>query len=124
MPRMDARFAENLVRYWQNVKSQALGPDHSLGILSEVRIFYLYQTFLQLLYANFLKLGLWIAQIIFFNIFSFARSFFCTISLEPSNQTKCKYSNILFLRCAARIPFHLLPQYHHICISTTFEAMR
>lgn len=33
---MDARFAENLVRNWQNVKSQALGPDHSLGKLSEV----------------------------------------------------------------------------------------
>ncbi|KAG8377874.1 hypothetical protein BUALT_Bualt08G0079000 [Buddleja alternifolia] len=36
VPRMDARFAENLVRKWQNVKSLALGPDHCLGKLSEV----------------------------------------------------------------------------------------
>ena len=42
-PRMDAKFAEGLVRKWQNIKSQALGPDHSLGKLSEVRTFpYLY----------------------------------------------------------------------------------
>lgn len=34
---MDARFAENLVRKWQTVKSLALGPDHCLGKLSEVR---------------------------------------------------------------------------------------
>lgn len=36
MPKMDARFAENVVRKWQNVKSEAFGPDHSLGRLSEV----------------------------------------------------------------------------------------
>uniref|UniRef100_A0A5B7B7U1 Uncharacterized protein n=1 Tax=Davidia involucrata TaxID=16924 RepID=A0A5B7B7U1_DAVIN len=36
MPRMDARFAEDLVRKWQKIKSQALGSDHSLGKLSEV----------------------------------------------------------------------------------------
>ncbi|KAL2499417.1 Protein ACCUMULATION AND REPLICATION OF CHLOROPLASTS 6 [Abeliophyllum distichum] len=36
IPRMDARFAEILVRKWQNIKSQALGPDHFLGKLSEV----------------------------------------------------------------------------------------
>ncbi|XP_059633470.1 protein ACCUMULATION AND REPLICATION OF CHLOROPLASTS 6, chloroplastic [Cornus florida] len=36
MPRMDARFAEALVRRWQNIKSQALGPDHCLENLSEV----------------------------------------------------------------------------------------
>ncbi|KAI3464880.1 hypothetical protein Pfo_021543 [Paulownia fortunei] len=36
IPRMDARFAENLVRKWQSVKSLALGPDHCLGKLSEV----------------------------------------------------------------------------------------
>ncbi|GFS46449.1 chaperone DnaJ-domain superfamily protein [Actinidia rufa] len=35
-PRMDAKFAEGLVRKWQNIKSQALGPDHCLGKLSEV----------------------------------------------------------------------------------------
>ncbi|CAK9178455.1 unnamed protein product [Ilex paraguariensis] len=34
--RMDARLAEGLVRKWQNVKSQALGPDHCLEKLSEV----------------------------------------------------------------------------------------
>lgn len=38
IPRMDARFAENLVRKWQSVKSLALGPDHCFGELSEVRI--------------------------------------------------------------------------------------
>lgn len=37
IPRMDARFAENLVRKWQSVKSLALGPDHCFGELSEVR---------------------------------------------------------------------------------------
>ncbi|XP_071733208.1 protein ACCUMULATION AND REPLICATION OF CHLOROPLASTS 6, chloroplastic-like [Rutidosis leptorrhynchoides] len=36
IPRMDARYAEGLVRKWQNIKSQALGPDHSLAKLSEV----------------------------------------------------------------------------------------
>ncbi|XP_047320037.1 protein ACCUMULATION AND REPLICATION OF CHLOROPLASTS 6, chloroplastic [Impatiens glandulifera] len=36
IPRMDAILAETLVRKWQNIKSQALGPDHSLGKLSEV----------------------------------------------------------------------------------------
>ncbi|KAL8514633.1 hypothetical protein ACS0TY_013642 [Phlomoides rotata] len=38
IPRMDARFAENLVRKWQSVKSLALGPDHCFGELSGVRI--------------------------------------------------------------------------------------
>lgn len=37
VPRMDARFAEGLVRKWQNIKSQALGPDHCLQELPEVR---------------------------------------------------------------------------------------
>ncbi|KAK6938912.1 ARC6, IMS domain [Dillenia turbinata] len=36
VPRMDAKFAEGLVRKWQTIKSQALGPDHSLGKLPEV----------------------------------------------------------------------------------------
>ncbi|XP_077246462.1 chaperone DnaJ-domain superfamily protein [Tasmannia lanceolata] len=36
IPRMDARFAENLVRKWQNIKSQTLGPDHSVAKLPEV----------------------------------------------------------------------------------------
>ncbi|XP_027092127.1 protein ACCUMULATION AND REPLICATION OF CHLOROPLASTS 6, chloroplastic isoform X1 [Coffea arabica] len=36
IPRMDARLAENLVRKWQNIKSEALGPDHCLEKLSEV----------------------------------------------------------------------------------------
>lgn len=36
---MEARFAESLVRKWQNIKSQALGPDHRLEKLSEVKIF-------------------------------------------------------------------------------------
>lgn len=36
IPRMDARFAEGLVRKWQNIKSQALGPDHRSGKLAEV----------------------------------------------------------------------------------------
>ncbi|GFY95838.1 chaperone DnaJ-domain superfamily protein [Actinidia rufa] len=35
-PRMDAKFAEGLICKWQSIKSQALGPDHSLGKLSEV----------------------------------------------------------------------------------------
>ncbi|XP_048226801.1 protein ACCUMULATION AND REPLICATION OF CHLOROPLASTS 6, chloroplastic isoform X2 [Ricinus communis] len=35
-PRMDARFAEGIVRKWQNIKSQAFGSDHSLGKLHEV----------------------------------------------------------------------------------------
>lgn len=34
---MDARLAEDIVRKWQNIKSQAFGPDHSLGKLPEVR---------------------------------------------------------------------------------------
>ncbi|KAL6982717.1 Protein ACCUMULATION AND REPLICATION OF CHLOROPLASTS 6, chloroplastic [Sarracenia purpurea var. burkii] len=36
LPRMDAKIGEGLVRKWQNIKSQALGPDHCLGTLSEV----------------------------------------------------------------------------------------
>ncbi|KAJ0964252.1 hypothetical protein J5N97_029374 [Dioscorea zingiberensis] len=36
IPKMDARFAENLVCKWQNVKSHALGPDHCLAELPEV----------------------------------------------------------------------------------------
>ncbi|KAK2998481.1 hypothetical protein RJ639_023961, partial [Escallonia herrerae] len=36
MPKMGARYAEGLVRKWQKIKSQALGPDHGLGKLSEV----------------------------------------------------------------------------------------
>lgn len=40
--RMDARLAERLVRKWQNIKSQALGPDHCLGKLSEVRMHILF----------------------------------------------------------------------------------
>ncbi|XP_057793761.1 protein ACCUMULATION AND REPLICATION OF CHLOROPLASTS 6, chloroplastic isoform X1 [Salvia miltiorrhiza] len=36
VPRMDARFAENLVRKWQAVKSLALGSDHCFEKLSEV----------------------------------------------------------------------------------------
>ncbi|OAY67739.1 protein ACCUMULATION AND REPLICATION OF CHLOROPLASTS 6, chloroplastic isoform X1 [Ananas comosus] len=36
VPRMDARLAETLVRKWQNIKSLALGPDHSLAQLKEV----------------------------------------------------------------------------------------
>nr|GEV76317.1 hypothetical protein [Tanacetum cinerariifolium] len=36
IPRMDARFAEGLVRKWQDIKSQALGPDHCYEKLSEV----------------------------------------------------------------------------------------
>ncbi|XP_074273376.1 protein ACCUMULATION AND REPLICATION OF CHLOROPLASTS 6, chloroplastic [Silene latifolia] len=34
--KMDARLADALVRRWQNIKSQALGPSHSLDKLSEV----------------------------------------------------------------------------------------
>lgn len=37
LPRMDARFVEDIVRKWQNIKSQAFGPDHSIGKLPEVR---------------------------------------------------------------------------------------
>lgn len=37
LPRMDARFAEGIVRQWQNIKSLAFGPDHSLKKLPEVR---------------------------------------------------------------------------------------
>ncbi|KAK7291225.1 hypothetical protein RIF29_06191 [Crotalaria pallida] len=36
LPKMDARVAEALVRKWQNIKSQAFGPDHHLGRLQEV----------------------------------------------------------------------------------------
>ncbi|GKU90052.1 hypothetical protein SLEP1_g4099 [Rubroshorea leprosula] len=36
LPRMDARFAEHIVRKWQNIKSQAFGPDHCLDKLPEV----------------------------------------------------------------------------------------
>lgn len=35
---MDARFAEVLVRRWQNVKSQALGPNHNFETLPEVKV--------------------------------------------------------------------------------------
>ncbi|KAI3432032.1 uncharacterized protein J3R85_007697 [Psidium guajava] len=35
-PRMDAKLAESLVRRWQFIKSQALGPDHCLEKLPEV----------------------------------------------------------------------------------------
>lgn len=33
---MDAKLAEVMVKTWQNIKSQALGPSHSLEKLSEV----------------------------------------------------------------------------------------
>ncbi|OMO75324.1 hypothetical protein COLO4_26194 [Corchorus olitorius] len=36
LPRMDARIAESIVRKWQNIKTQALGPDHCLDKLPEV----------------------------------------------------------------------------------------
>ncbi|KAL5706584.1 Protein ACCUMULATION AND REPLICATION OF CHLOROPLASTS 6 [Ranunculus cassubicifolius] len=36
IPRMDASFAESLVRKWQDAKSQALGPDHSIAVLPKV----------------------------------------------------------------------------------------
>ncbi|EOY14922.1 PREDICTED: protein ACCUMULATION AND REPLICATION OF CHLOROPLASTS 6, chloroplastic [Theobroma cacao] len=36
LPRIDARIAEGIVRRWQNVKSQAFGPDHCLDKLPEV----------------------------------------------------------------------------------------
>lgn len=36
IPRMDATLAEKLVRRWQMIKSEALGPDHSFQKLSEV----------------------------------------------------------------------------------------
>ncbi len=36
---MDARIAEDLVRKWQNIKSQAFGPDHYLERLPEVSLF-------------------------------------------------------------------------------------
>lgn len=41
MRKMDARLAESLVHKWQNIKSQALGPGHCLGKLSEVKHFFL-----------------------------------------------------------------------------------
>lgn len=41
IPRMDARFAESVVRKWQSIKSLALGPDHCLGKLTEVRVYFL-----------------------------------------------------------------------------------
>lgn len=36
MTKMDARVAEEVVRKWQNIKSEALGPDHNLERLPEV----------------------------------------------------------------------------------------
>lgn len=41
---MDARLAETLVRKWQSVKSLALGPDHALSKLAEVKVqeFFIY----------------------------------------------------------------------------------
>lgn len=36
--RMDARIAEGIVRKWQNIKSEAFGPDHRLDKLPEVMI--------------------------------------------------------------------------------------
>ncbi|KAG4200087.1 hypothetical protein ERO13_A05G188200v2 [Gossypium hirsutum] len=36
LPRMDARIAEGIVRKWQNIKSEAFGPDHRLDKLPEV----------------------------------------------------------------------------------------
>lgn len=36
VPKMDARLAENLVRKWQMLKSQALGPNHAVSRLSEI----------------------------------------------------------------------------------------
>ncbi|KAK7860322.1 protein accumulation and replication of chloroplasts 6 [Quercus suber] len=36
LPKMDARIAEDLVRKWQNIKSQAFGPDHYIERLPEV----------------------------------------------------------------------------------------
>ncbi|KAL4187704.1 hypothetical protein AMTRI_Chr09g40300 [Amborella trichopoda] len=36
IPRMDARLAENIVRKWQDIKSQALGRRHDLAKLPEV----------------------------------------------------------------------------------------
>ncbi|XP_062019426.1 protein ACCUMULATION AND REPLICATION OF CHLOROPLASTS 6, chloroplastic [Rosa rugosa] len=36
LPKMDAQIAEGLVRKWQNIKSQAFGPGHSVDKLSEV----------------------------------------------------------------------------------------
>lgn len=38
IPRMDARIAEGIVRKWQNIKSEAFGPDHCLDKLPEVII--------------------------------------------------------------------------------------
>jgi len=35
---MDARIAEDLVRKWQNIKSQAFGPDHYIERLPEVSL--------------------------------------------------------------------------------------
>ena len=39
LPKMDARIAEGLVRKWQNIKSQAFGPDHCVDKLAEVKKF-------------------------------------------------------------------------------------
>jgi len=36
IPKMDARLAEVVVRKWQDVKAQALGPSHCLEKLPEV----------------------------------------------------------------------------------------
>ncbi|XP_022769108.1 protein ACCUMULATION AND REPLICATION OF CHLOROPLASTS 6, chloroplastic isoform X2 [Durio zibethinus] len=38
LPRMDARIAEGIVRKWQNIKSQAFGPDHCLDKLPEYQV--------------------------------------------------------------------------------------
>jgi hypothetical protein len=37
IPRMDAKLAEDIVRKWQSIKSKALGSDHSVASLQEVR---------------------------------------------------------------------------------------
>jgi hypothetical protein len=34
---MDAKLAEDIVCKWQNIKSKALGPDHSAAVLQEVK---------------------------------------------------------------------------------------
>lgn len=36
MPKMNGKFAETLVRKWQNIKSLALGPEHHVSQLSEI----------------------------------------------------------------------------------------
>lgn len=37
IPRMDAKLAEDIVRKWQSIKSKALGPEHTVTALQEVR---------------------------------------------------------------------------------------